>query len=50
MKKFLLLASVATFALASCNKSKCPTYSSTKSANRVSSPIMASTASTISHQ
>ncbi|WP_303312750.1 hypothetical protein [Hymenobacter sp. BT730] len=50
MKKLLLLASVATLTLGSCNKSKCPTYSSTKSANRVSSPIMASNATPISHQ
>ncbi|WP_156126384.1 hypothetical protein [Hymenobacter sp. DG25B] len=50
MKKLLLLASVATLSLASCNKSKCPAYSSTKAANRVSSPIMASTATPVSHQ
>lgn len=44
MKKLLLLASVAVLGLGSCNKTKCPAYTSTKAANRVSSPIMASSA------
>jgi hypothetical protein len=46
MKKFFLLASVAVLGLSACNKEKCPAYSSTKAANRVSSPILASSAET----
>ncbi|AII53130.1 MULTISPECIES: hypothetical protein [Hymenobacter] len=45
MKKLLLLASVAVLGLSACNKQKCPAYTSTKAANRVSSPIMASSVS-----
>jgi hypothetical protein len=44
MKKILLLASVATLGLSACNKHKCPAYTSTKAANRVSSPITTSSA------
>jgi len=44
MKKLLLLACVAVLGLGSCNKVKCPAYTSIKAANRVSSPITASTA------
>jgi hypothetical protein len=43
MKKLLLLACVAVLGLGSCNKVKCPAYTSIKAANRVSSPITAST-------
>ncbi|MDF7812338.1 hypothetical protein P1X16_13225 [Hymenobacter sp. YC55] len=46
MKKLLLLASVAVLGLSACNKTHCPAYSSTKAANRVSTPITASTATT----
>jgi len=45
MKKFVLLAAgVATLSLGACNRQKCPAYTSTKAANRVSSPITASAA------
>ena len=45
MKKFVLFAAgVSALALGACNREKCPAYSSTKEANRVSSPITASTA------
>ena len=45
MKKLVLLAAgFAALSLGACNRQKCPAYSSTKEANRVSSPIMASTA------
>ena len=44
MKKLLLLASVAVLGLSACTKQKCPAYTSTKAANRVSSPITASAA------
>jgi hypothetical protein len=51
MKKLVLLAAgVATLALGSCNNQKCPAYSSTKEANRVSSPITASTATPAARQ
>ena len=44
MKKLLLLAAgVAALGLGSCN-SKCPAYTSTKAANRVASPALASAA------
>ncbi len=42
MKKLVLLAAGATLLLgASCNRQRCPAYSATKAANRVSSPITA---------
>ena len=45
MKKFALLAAAGlVLSLGACNRQKCPAYSSTKEANRVSSPIMASNA------
>jgi len=45
MKKFVLLAAgAAALTLGACNRTKCPAYSSTKEANRVSSPITASAA------
>ena len=44
MKKLFLLAAVAVLGLSACNKTKCPAYTSLKAANRVSSPIMATTA------
>ena len=45
MKKFVLFAAgVSALALGACNREKCPAYSSTKEANRVSSPITAGTA------
>jgi hypothetical protein len=45
MKKFVLLAAgFAALSVSACNRQKCPAYSSTKEANRVSSPITASTA------
>ena len=45
MKKFALLAAgAAVLTLGACNKQKCPAYSATKAANRVSSPITASAA------
>ena len=45
MKKFVLFAAgCAALSLGACNREKCPAYSSTKEANRVSSPITASTA------
>ncbi len=51
MKKIILLvASVSAISLGACNRQKCPAYSSTKDANRVSSPIMASTAAPVAHQ
>ena len=51
MKKFVLLAaSCAALSLGACNRQKCPAYSSTKAANRVSSPIVASTASAAARQ
>ena len=51
MKKFVLLAAgLATLSLGACNRQKCPAYSSTKEANRVSSPITASTATPAARQ
>ena len=51
MKKFVLCAAtVSFFALGACNRVKCPAYSSTKEANRVSSPITASTAPSAARQ
>ena len=51
MKKFVLCAAtVSAFALGACNREKCPAYSSTKEANRVSSPITASTATPAARQ
>jgi hypothetical protein len=45
MKKFVLLAAgAAALTLGACNRQKCPAYSSTKEANRISSPITASAA------
>ena len=45
MKKLILLAAGFTaLSLGACNRQKCPAYSSTKEANRVSSPITASAA------
>ena len=45
MKKFVLLAAgFAALSLSACSNQKCPAYSSTKEANRVSSPITASAA------
>ena len=45
MKKFALLAAgVAVLTLGACKKERCPAYSATKAANRVSSPVMASAA------
>ncbi|MCC2546793.1 hypothetical protein LJY25_10090 [Hymenobacter sp. BT175] len=49
-KTLLLLASVAVLGLGACNRTKCPAYSSTKSANRVSSTITASAAPVTAHQ
>ena len=51
MKKFALLAAgFVALSLGACNRQKCPAYSSTKEANRISSPIMASTATPVAHQ
>ncbi|MBG8555703.1 MULTISPECIES: hypothetical protein [Hymenobacter] len=50
MKKLLILASVALVGLGACNRTQCPAYTSTKEANRVSSPVMASTATSAEHQ
>jgi len=52
MKKFALLAAgVAVLTLGACNKERCPAYSATKAANRMSSPVMAnSTAPTAARQ
>lgn len=51
MKKFVLLAAAgAALTLGACNRQKCPAYSSTKEANRVSSPIMASAAQKVERQ
>lgn len=51
MKKFALLAAgFAVLSLGACNRQKCPAYTSTKEANRISSPIMASTATPVAHQ
>jgi hypothetical protein len=51
MKKIVLLAAgVAALALGSCNRQKCPAYTSTKEANRVSSPITASNAQAVERQ
>ena len=44
MKKLVLLAAAAALTLGACNRQKCPAYSATKDANRVSSPITASAA------
>jgi len=45
MKKFALLAAgAAVLTLGACKKERCPAYSATKAANRVSSPVMASAA------
>lgn len=50
MKKlFLLAAGAATLGLGSCN-SKCPAYTSTKAANRVASPVLASAAAPAAQQ
>ncbi len=51
MKKLILLAAgVAAFGLGSCNRAKCPAYTSTKAANRVASPVMASTVAPAARQ
>ena len=51
MKKFALLAAAGlTLSLGACNRQKCPAYSSTKEANRISSPITASAATPVAHQ
>ncbi|WP_162549984.1 hypothetical protein [Hymenobacter nivis] len=51
MKKLILLAAgAATLGLASCSGGKCPAYTSTKAANRVSSPVMASAATPSARQ
>lgn len=51
MKKFVLLAAGFTaLSLGACNRQKCPAYSSTKEANRISSPITASTATPAARQ
>jgi len=51
MKKLVLLAAgCAALTLGACNRQKCPAYSSTKEANRVSSPITASTAAPVARQ
>ncbi|QIX60587.1 hypothetical protein HER32_05055 [Hymenobacter sp. BT18] len=50
MKKLLILASVALVGLGACNRTKCPAYTSTKEANRVSSTISASTATSTERQ
>lgn len=51
MKKLLLLAAgVAALSLGSCNNSKCPAYTSTKAANRVASPVLASAAAPAARQ
>jgi len=51
MKKYVLLAAgFAALSLGACNRQKCPAYSSTKEANRVSSPITASTATSVARQ
>ncbi len=51
MKKFVLLAAAgAALTLGACNRQKCPAYSSTKEANRVSSPITASAATPAARQ
>ena len=51
MKKFgLLAAGFAALSLGAGYRQTCPAYSSTKEANRVSSPIMASTATPAAHQ
>ena len=51
MKKFALLAAgAAVLTLGACNKERCPAYSATKAANRVSSPVTASTAAPVARQ
>jgi hypothetical protein len=51
MKKLILLtAGVVSLGLASCSQGKCPAYTSTKAANRVSSTIMASNAAPTARQ
>ena len=51
MKKFALLAAgFAVLSLGACNRQKCPAYSSTKEANRISSPITASAATPAARQ
>ena len=52
MKKIVLLAAgIAALGFgSSCNRQKCPAYTSTKAANRVSSPIVASTAQAVERQ
>ena len=51
MKKYVLLAAgFAALSLGACNRQKCPAYSSTKEANRVSSPITASAATPAARQ
>jgi len=44
-KKLFLLAFVAVSGFSACSRTKCPAYTSTKAANRVSSTILASDAS-----
>ena len=51
MKKFVLLAAgFAALSLGACSRQKCPAYSSTKEANRISSSITASTAQKVERQ
>jgi len=51
MKKYVLLAAgFAALSLGACSRQKCPAYSSTKEANRISSPITASTAAPAARQ
>ncbi|MGI4885464.1 MAG: hypothetical protein ACRYFR_10950 [Janthinobacterium lividum] len=51
MKKLILLAAgVTALGLASCSQGKCPAYTSTKAANRMASPIMASAAAPTARQ
>lgn len=51
MKKYILLAAgFAALSLGACNRQKCPAYGSTKEANRISSPITASTAAPAARQ
>ena len=51
MKKLILLAAgAATLGLGSCSGGKCPAYTSTKAANRIASPVMASAATPSTRQ
>ena len=51
MKKLILLAAgITALSLGACNRQKCPAYSSTKEANRISSPITANTATPAARQ